>query len=75
MVVGLVVIDDQVPTPEHASQQTAKQAPDDPEVNLSVRVPKSHRAWWTGKARMEGTTMTDLIKEFLEEKYGLPGSE
>lgn len=52
------------------SQPASKQ--DDPEVNLCIRVPKSQREWWAGNAKMNGTTMTDIIKKALENEFGLP---
>ena len=54
------------------SQQTSKPKADDPEVNLCVRVPKSQRQWWAGQAKMHGTTMTEVIKAALIDKFGSP---
>ena len=57
------------------SQQTSKQAKEsieDKEVNLCVRVPESQRQWWAGQAKIQGTTMTAVIKEALAAKFGLP---
>ena len=57
------------------SQQTGKQSAkrtEDKEVNLCVRVPESQRQWWAGQAKMNGTTMTAVIKEALADKFGLP---
>lgn len=51
--------------------ESQKAAPD-PEVNLCARVPKSHRQWWSGQAKLKGTTMTEIIKAALTAEFGLP---
>ena len=50
----------------------ASQKASEPEVNLCVRVPKSQRQWWAAQAKMNGTTMTDVIKKALIAEFGLP---
>jgi hypothetical protein len=44
------------------------------EVNLCVRVPKSHRQWWAGQSKLSGRSMTDVIKAALIKEFGLPPS-
>ena len=46
--------------------------PPEPEVNLCVKVPKSLRQHWAAEAKREGTTMTAVIVEALEKRFGLP---
>lgn len=46
--------------------------PSEPEVNLCVKVPKSLRQHWAAEAKREGTTMTAVIVEALEAKFGMP---
>ena len=63
---------------EHAgkpgSQKTSEQdnQQKDDEVNLCVRVPKSQRQWWAAQAKMNDTTMTEVIKAALIAEFGLP---
>lgn len=45
---------------------------EDKEVNLCIRVPQSQRQWWSGQAKLQGTTMTDVIKAALEDAFGMP---
>lgn len=52
-----------------ASSATSKP---DKEVNLCVRVPESQRRWWAAQAKMNGTTMTDVIKAALTAEFGDP---
>lgn len=44
----------------------------DKEVNLCVRVPESQRRWWAAQAKMNGTSMTDVIKAALTAEFGNP---
>ena len=42
------------------------------EVNLCVKVPVSLRRHWSAEAKRQGTTMTAVIIEALEAKFGKP---
>lgn len=42
------------------------------EVNLCVKVPVSLRRHWSAEAKRQGTTMTAVIIEALEAKFGRP---
>jgi len=42
------------------------------EVNLCVKVPVSLRRHWSAEAKRQGTTMTAVIVEALEAKFGRP---
>jgi hypothetical protein len=37
---------------------------------ITIRAPKEDRAFWQFCAKLEGTTITDLLVNFLTEKYG-----
>ena len=45
------------------------------QVNLGIRVPKSQRTWWAGQAKLNGTTMTAVIKDALTDAFGLPPNQ
>lgn len=44
----------------------------EPEVNLCVKVPVSLRRHWSAEAKRQGTTMTAVIIEALNAKFGRP---
>ena len=44
----------------------------EPEVNLCVKVPKSLRQHWAAEAKRNGTTMTAVIIDALNAKFGKP---
>ena len=46
--------------------------PIQPDVNLTIKVPKAWRQHWVSKAKGEGNTLTAVIIEALNQKYGLP---
>lgn len=41
-------------------------------VNLCVKVPQSLRQHWAAEAKRQGTTMTAVITEALNQKFGKP---
>ncbi|AFY37265.1 hypothetical protein Lepto7376_0887 [[Leptolyngbya] sp. PCC 7376] len=41
-------------------------------VNLCVKVPKSLRQHWAAEAKRQGITMTEVITEALNQKFGKP---
>ncbi len=45
---------------------------EDPEVNLSIKVPLSLRRHWASEAKRQGTTLTAAITEALSTRFG-PG--
>lgn len=49
-----------------------KQADTQPDVNLSIKVPKSLRQHWAAEAKRQGTTLTATIMEALSAKFGEP---
>jgi hypothetical protein len=61
----VIEIDDVTSKPE-------SQKEGEPEVNLCVKVPLSLRRHWVGMAKMQGTTMTAVIVDALEARFGNP---
>jgi hypothetical protein len=43
------------------------------EVNLCVKVPESLRRHWAAESKREGITMTEVIVQALEGRFGRPG--
>ena len=43
------------------------------EVNLCVKVPESLRRHWAAESKREGITMTEVIVQALEARFGRPG--
>lgn len=43
---------------------------DTEQVILSIRVERHLRDFWVGRARMEGKSLTEVIREYLSERYG-----
>jgi predicted HicB family RNase H-like nuclease len=42
------------------------------EVNLCVKVPESLRRHWAAESKREGITMTEVIVQALEDRFGRP---
>lgn len=58
---------------QKARKPGIEQRPDSgPEVNLSIKVPKSRRQHWAAEAKRQGTTLTAAITEALSERFGMP---
>ena len=53
------------------AQETPEPEPE-PAVNLCVKVPVSLRRHWSAEAKRQGTTMTAVIIEALNAKFGRP---
>ena len=45
---------------------------DDEPVNITIKVPRKSRQFWTSKAKLEGVTMTEVLVEALSERFGIP---
>jgi SNF2 family DNA or RNA helicase len=41
-------------------------------VNLSIKVPKRLRQHWAAEAKRSGTTLTKVITDALQQKFGEP---
>lgn len=56
--------------PESEVGSPSKQ--NEPMVNLCVKVPKSLRQHWAAEAKRQDVTMTQVITEALNQKFGKP---
>jgi hypothetical protein len=61
-------------TPAKQENQISGLPEKDEPVNLSIKVPTSHRRHWVSEAKRTGTTLTAVIVEALNEKFGTPNS-
>ncbi len=52
--------------------ETGQEIASGPEVNLSIKVPKSRRQHWAAEAKRHGTTLTAAITEALSQRFGEP---
>lgn len=41
-------------------------------VNLSIKVPKRLRQHWAAEAKRSGTTLTRVITDALQQRFGVP---
>jgi hypothetical protein len=44
----------------------------EPSVNLSIKVPASHRRHWVAEAKRNGLTITAAVTQALNERFGEP---
>ena len=56
--------------PESKSITTKVEKPKEKEVNLSIKVPESKRRHWVSEAKKQGTSLTAVIIESLNNKFG-----
>lgn len=56
-----------------ASGKTVKPDRGNDSVNITIKVPRKFRQYWTGQCKLEGLTMTEVLVEALEERFGKPG--
>ncbi len=45
---------------------------DNEPVNITIKVPRKHRQFWSSRAKLEGLTMTEVLVEALEQRFGVP---
>jgi hypothetical protein len=57
--------------PENQKTIPVNEMPE-PEVNLSIKVPKALRRHWVAEAKRHDTTVTAAIIEALKAKFGEP---
>lgn len=68
----------EVPENQNASiaenQNTGKpeSATEEKSVNLSIKVPETLRRHWAAEAKREGTSITAVVTEALNNKFGKP---
>jgi len=53
---------------------TQPDAPPDPDVNLSIKVKLSQRAHWASQAKLHNLTITQVIIDALNQRFGTPPS-
>jgi hypothetical protein len=41
-------------------------------VNITIKVPRKSRQYWTSQCKLAGLTMTEVLLEALEERFGKP---
>lgn len=58
--------------PTASKTQPAKTPAAEKEVNLGIKIPESHRAYWTGQAKMNRVTIKQVLIEALIERFGEP---
>jgi predicted HicB family RNase H-like nuclease len=63
---------DSQPPGQPENQKSGMPDEKEPEVNLSIRVPKALRRHWVAEAKRQDTTLTAVIIEALKEKFGEP---
>ena len=56
-----------------ASGKAVKDERGNDPVNITIKVPRKFRQYWTGQCKLEGLTMTEVLVEALESKFGKPG--
>lgn len=39
-------------------------------VNITIKVPRKARQYWTSQCKLEGVTMTEVLVEALEKRFG-----
>ncbi len=45
---------------------------DNEPVNITIKVPRKSRQFWSSKAKLEGLTMTEVLVEALQKRFGIP---
>ncbi len=63
--------DDQI-SGKQDNQQSDQSTETEKMVNLCVKVPKALRQHWAAEAKRNGITMTEVIVEALNQKFGKP---
>lgn len=41
-------------------------------VNITIKVPRKSRQYWTSQCKLEGLTMTEVLVEALTKRFGEP---
>lgn len=67
----------EIPENKNTRKQESKNFPqrdkeNDKDVNLSIKVPESRRRHWVAEAKRQGTSITAIITESLNKKFGEP---
>lgn len=56
--------------PENKSAINMVEEPKEKDVNLSIKVPESKRRHWVSEAKKQGTSLTAVIIESLNNRFG-----
>lgn len=57
--------------PKKVKEESGKNRNNEP-VNITIKVPRKSRQYWTSQCKLEGLTMTEVLVEALENKFGAP---
>ena len=53
-----------------ASGKTVKDDRGNDPVNITIKVPRKSRQYWTSQCKLEGVTMTEVLVGALEKRFG-----
>lgn len=53
-----------------ASGKSVKDDRDNDPVNITIKVPRKSRQYWTSQCKLEGVTMTEVLVEALVKRFG-----
>ena len=53
-----------------ASGKAVKDDSGNTPVNITIKVTKKSRQYWTSQCKLEGVTMTEVLVEALEKRFG-----
>ena len=54
------------------SGKTIKHDSGNDPVNITIKVPRRMRQYWTSQCKLEGVTMTEVLTQALEQRFGVP---
>lgn len=58
--------------PESGNSGLPENTVDDRSVNLTIKVPETLRRHWSAEAKREGTSITAIVTEALNDRFGKP---
>lgn len=56
----------------NTENMTETEIVEDPEVSLTIKVPRLWRQHWVAECKRSGKTLKEVVTEMLIEKYGKP---
>lgn len=56
----------------NTASSTASSSDDNKPVNITIKVPRKSRQYWTSQCKLAGVTMTEVLVEALIERFGEP---
>lgn len=63
--------DKQETSQKTVNTESGKAVKNDP-VNITIKVPRQSRQYWTSQCKLAGLTMTEVLVEALEKRFGKP---